>query len=29
MTWPAFWEIYMQVRKKQFELYMEQQIGFK
>ena len=28
-TWPASWEIYMQVRKKQFELDMEQQTGSK
>ena len=28
-TWPAFWETYMQVRKQQSELNMEQQIGFK
>ena len=26
-TWPAFWESYMQVRKQQLELDMEQQIG--
>ena len=26
-TWPASWETYMQVRKQQFELDMEQQIG--
>ena len=26
-TWPASWEIYMQVRKQQLELDMEQQIG--
>ena len=26
-TWPAFWEICMQVRKQQLELDMEQQIG--
>ena len=28
-TWPASWEICMQVRKQQLELYMEQQIGSK
>ena len=28
-TWPAFWEICMQVRKQQLELDMEQQIGSK
>ena len=28
-TWPASWEICMQVRKKQLELDMEQQIGSK
>ena len=28
-TWPAFWEICMQVRKKQLELDMEQQSGSK
>ena len=28
-TWPASWEIYMQVRKQQLELYMEQQTGSK
>ena len=28
-TWPASWEIYMQVRKQQFELDMEQQTGSK
>ena len=28
-TWPAFWEIYMQVRKQQLELDMEQQTGSK
>ena len=28
-TWPASWETYMQVRKKQLELDMEQQIGSK
>ena len=28
-TWPASWEICMQVRKKQFELDMEQQTGSK
>ena len=27
ITWPASWEICMQVRKQQFELDMEQQIG--
>ena len=27
--WPASWEICMQVRKQQLELYMEQQTGFK
>ena len=27
--WPAFWEIYMQVRKQQLELDMEQQPGSK
>ena len=26
-TLPAFWEIYMQVKKQQLELDMEQQIG--
>ena len=26
-TWPASWEIYMQVRKEQLELDMEQQTG--
>ena len=26
-TWPAFWETYMQVRKQQLELDMEQQTG--
>ena len=26
-TWPACWEIYMQVRKEQLELDMEQQTG--
>ena len=26
-TWSAFWEIYMQVRKQQLELGMEQQTG--
>ena len=26
-TWPASWEIYMQVRKQQLELNMEQQTG--
>ena len=28
-TWPAFWEICMQVRKQQLELDMDQQIGSK
>ena len=28
-TWPAAWEICMQVRKQQLELDMEQQIGSK
>ena len=28
-TWPAFWEIRMQVRKQQLELDMEQQTGSK
>ena len=28
-TWPASWEIYMQVRKKQLELDMEQHSGSK
>ena len=28
-TWPASWEICMQVRKQQLELDMEQQTGFK
>ena len=28
-TWPVSWEICMQVRKLQLELYMEQQTGFK
>ena len=28
-TWPASWEIYMQVRKQQIELDMEQQTGSK
>ena len=28
-TWPAFWEIYMQVKKQQLELDMEQQTGSK
>ena len=28
-TWPASWEIFMQVRKQQLELDMEQQIGSK
>ena len=26
-TWPASWEVYMQVRKQQLELHMEQQTG--
>ena len=29
MTWPASWETYMQVRKQQLELDMEQQTGSK
>ena len=29
ITWPASWEICMQVRKQQLELDMEQQTGFK
>ena len=29
ITWPAFWEICMQVRKQQLELAMEQQTGSK
>ena len=29
ITWPASWEICMQVRKQQFELAMEQQTGSK
>ena len=29
MTWPASWEICVQVRKQQFELDMEQQTGSK
>ena len=29
ITWPASWEIYMQVRKQQLELDMEQQTGCK
>ena len=29
MTWPASWEICMQVKKQQLELDMEQQTGFK
>ena len=29
ITWPASWETYMQVRKQQLELYMEQQTGSK
>ena len=29
ITWPASWEIYMQVRKQQLELDMEQQTGSK
>ena len=28
-TWPASWEICMQVRKQQLELHMEQQNGSK
>ena len=28
-TWPASWETYMQIRKQQLELDMEQQIGSK
>ena len=28
-TWPASWEIFMQVKKQQFELDMEQQTGSK
>ena len=28
-TWPASWETYMQVRKQQFELDVEQQTGSK
>ena len=28
-TWPAFWETYMQVRKQQLELDMEQQTSSK
>ena len=28
-TWPALWETYMQVRKQQLELDMEQQTGSK
>ena len=28
-TWPASWEIYMQVRKQQLEMDMEQQTGSK
>ena len=28
-TWPASWQTYMQVRKQQLELDMEQQTGFK
>ena len=28
-TWPAFWETYMQVRKQQLDLDMEQQTGSK
>ena len=28
-TWPASWEICMQVRKQQLELDMEQQTGYK
>ena len=29
ITWPASWEIYMQVKKQQLELDMEQQTGSK
>ena len=29
VTWPASWEIYMQVRKQQLEVAMEQQTGSK
>ena len=29
ITWPASWETYMQVRKQQLELDMEQQTGSK
>ena len=29
ITWPAFWEICLQVRKQQLELDMEQQTGSK
>ena len=29
ITWPTFWEAYMQVRKQQLELDMEQQTGSK
>ena len=29
ITWPASWEICMQVRKQQLELGMEQQTGYK
>ena len=28
-TWPASWETYMQVRKQQLDLDMEQQTGYK
>ena len=28
-TWPASWETYMQIKKQQLELYMEQQTGSK
>ena len=28
-TWPASWEIYMQVKKQQLELNLEQQTGSK
>ena len=28
-TWPAYWETYMQVRKQQLKLDMEQQMGSK
>ena len=29
LTWPAFWEPYMQIRKQQLELNMEQQTDSK